>query len=58
MQPGPLTSCRAAAVKRFIGPSLLRRWLVEVSELPEWLVEESYSTVGDLAETVALLMEK
>lgn len=44
-------------LKRFIGPSLLRRWLIEVSELPEWLVEESYSTVGDLAETVALLME-
>jgi DNA ligase-1 len=44
-------------LKRFIGPSLLRRWLIEVSELPEWLVDESYSTVGDLAETVALLME-
>jgi DNA ligase-1 len=28
-----------------------------VSALPEWLVEESYSTVGDLAETVALLLE-
>ena len=44
-------------LKRFIGPSLLRRWLVEVSALPEWLVEESSATVGDLAETVALLME-
>jgi DNA ligase-1 len=44
-------------LKRFIGPASLRRWLVEVSALPEWLVEESYSTVGDLAETVALLME-
>ncbi len=44
-------------LKRFIGPSLLRRWLVEVSALPEWLVEESHATVGDLAETVALLME-
>ncbi len=44
-------------LKRFIGPSLLRRWLVETSTLPEWLVEESYATVGDLAETVALLLE-
>src|SRR5580692_12440277 len=44
-------------LKRFIGTSLLRRWLVEVSALPEWLVEESSATVGDLAETVALLME-
>lgn len=44
-------------LKRFIGPALLRRWLVQASGLPEWLVEESYATVGDLAETVALLME-
>src|SRR5437764_738197 len=44
-------------LKRFIGPALLRRWLVEISGLPEWLVEESYATVGDLAETVALLID-
>ncbi len=44
-------------LKRFIGPALLRRWLVEASTLPEWLVEESSASVGDLAETVALLME-
>src|ERR1700756_3060489 len=44
-------------VKRFIGAATLWRWLVEISELPEWLVEESSATVGDLAETVALLME-
>lgn len=44
-------------LKRFIGPALLRRWLVQESALPEWLVEESYATVGDLAETVALLLE-
>jgi ATP-dependent DNA ligase len=44
-------------LKRFIGPALLRRWLVEASALPEWLVEECYATVGDLAETVALLLE-
>ncbi len=44
-------------LKRFIGPALLRRWLVEASGLPEWLVEESYSSVGDMAETIALLTE-
>jgi DNA ligase-1 len=44
-------------LKRFIGPALLRRWLVETSALPDWLVEECYSSVGDLAETVALLLE-
>jgi DNA ligase-1 len=44
-------------LKRFIGPALLRRWLIDASGLPEWLVDESYSTVGDLAEAIALLME-
>ena len=44
-------------LKRFIGPALLRKWLVEASGLPEWLADESYATVGDMAETIALLME-
>ncbi len=35
---------------------LLRRLAVEGSGLPEWLVEECYSNVGDLAETLALLL--
>jgi DNA ligase-1 len=42
-------------LKRFIGPALLKRWLIEEAALPEWLIEESYSSVGDLAETIALL---
>jgi len=42
--------------KRLIGPSLLRHWLTELSGLPAWLVEQSYAHVGDLAETVALLL--
>jgi ATP-dependent DNA ligase len=44
-------------LKRFIGPSLLSRWLIEASGMPEWLVSESYSAVGDMAETIALLIE-
>src|SRR5688572_15221357 len=44
-------------LKRFIGPTLLRKWLVEAAGLPEWLVDESYASVGDMAETIALLME-
>ena len=35
---------------------LLRRLAVEGSGLPEWLCEESYQNVGDLAETLALLL--
>ena len=44
-------------LKRFIGPTLLYRWLIEAAALPEWLVEESVAAVGDMAETIALLME-
>lgn len=44
-------------LKRFLGPAILRRWLIEACDLPAWLVEECQSSVGDFAETVALLME-
>jgi DNA ligase-1 len=43
--------------KRFIGPTQLYRWLIEAAALPEWLIEESIAAVGDLAETIALLLE-
>jgi len=44
-------------LKRLVGAARLREWLVAAVELPPWLVEASYADVGDLAETVALLME-
>jgi len=34
----------------------LRELARELTQLPEWLFEESYQTVGDLAETVSLLL--
>ncbi len=34
----------------------LRAWVAKASGLPDWLVEESYSHVGDLAETCCLLL--
>jgi DNA ligase 1 len=40
---------------RSVNTSLLRTWISEVSQLPAWLVDESYDAVGDLAETLALL---
>jgi DNA ligase-1 len=45
-------------LKRFIGPALLWRWLLDVVALPQWLIEESYASVGDLAESIALLMDR
>jgi DNA ligase-1 len=43
-------------LKRTVGPAQLRKWLHEESHLPDWLVEETYASVGDLAETIALLV--
>src|ERR671927_1674675 len=42
--------------KRAVTTTQLATWCVEVSDLPFWLFEESYHTVGDLAETIALLL--
>jgi DNA ligase-1 len=43
-------------VKRSVGHALLREWLHAEAGLPPWLVEETYGSVGDLAETIALLL--
>ena len=42
--------------RRAVNTRLLREWAAEKSGLPLWLVEESYDAVGDLAETIALLV--
>src|ERR1700754_3741172 len=42
--------------KRQINSTLVRNWAIEASNIPAWLFEESYHVVGDLAETMALLM--
>ena len=34
----------------------LMQWAAELSGVPDWLFETSYDTVGDLAETIALLL--
>lgn len=43
--------------KRPVTTTLLRSWAAELSGVPEWLFEESYHVVGDLAETIALLVK-
>ncbi len=42
--------------KRTVTTTLLRQWAAEYSQLPQWLFEESYHVVGDLAETIALVL--
>jgi DNA ligase-1 len=42
--------------RRSVNSRLLSEWCMEITGLPDWLFGESYSTVGDLAETIALLL--
>ncbi|MEO1438345.1 MAG: ATP-dependent DNA ligase, partial [Bacteroidota bacterium] len=42
--------------KRTVNTTLLRTWAAEMSEMPQWLFEESYHVVGDLAETIARML--
>jgi DNA ligase-1 len=43
---------------RFVPPSKLRSWGIAVAQIPEWLFAECYDAVGDLGETLALLVAK
>jgi DNA ligase-1 len=42
--------------RQLVGRRVLREFALTVTGLPEWLFEESYQAVGDLAETLALLL--
>jgi DNA ligase-1 len=41
---------------RAVSTALLRQWAAEAAGIPVWLVEECYAHVGDLAETLALVL--
>ena len=42
--------------KRPVNTNLLKQWALEIIQLPEWLFLESYSSVGDLGETLSLIL--
>ena len=42
--------------RQSVGSRALRDYAVAASGLPEWLFDECYDAVGDLAETIALLL--
>ncbi|WP_371223049.1 ATP-dependent DNA ligase [Roseovarius sp. 2305UL8-3] len=44
--------------RRTITTTRLREWAAERAGIPLWLFEESYPIVGDLAETIALVLPK
>jgi len=45
-------------LKRLIAPTLLRAWISDATGLAPAIVEECYAHVGDLAETLALLLDR
>ena len=42
--------------KRTVTATKLREWAAELAGIPQWLFEEAYPIVGDLAETIALIL--
>jgi len=42
--------------KRQIATTRLREWVAEAAGIPHWLLEDSYHVVGDLAETISLIL--
>ncbi|MBB3344993.1 cisplatin damage response ATP-dependent DNA ligase [Luteimonas sp. RC10] len=47
----------AGAGRRIANTRELREWIGQAASLPDWLVDDSYDQVGDLAETLALLLD-
>lgn len=43
-------------LKRSVNSRLIKQWAIELSNLPEWLFEETYTTVGDMSETISLIL--
>lgn len=42
--------------RRIVPTKRLRQWAAETAGIPAWLLDESYHAVGDLAETLALVV--
>ncbi len=43
-------------IGRTVTSTQLRNWIAELTGYPTWLIEESYHVVGDLSETISLLV--
>lgn len=43
-------------IRQLVPTKLLRQWAAEAAGIPSWLFEESYHSVGDLAETMTLIV--
>jgi DNA ligase 1 len=45
-------------LKRLVSSTLLRAWAIEVANIEEWLFDECHETVGDLGETISLVVPR
>jgi DNA ligase-1 len=43
-------------LKRLVKRAALKAWVLEATGYPEWILDETYQSVGDMAETIALLL--
>jgi len=44
--------------RRLVSGNLMGQWCMEITGLPGWMFTECYSMVGDLSETIALLLPR
>ncbi|WP_333851902.1 ATP-dependent DNA ligase [Epilithonimonas sp.] len=42
--------------KRNVNSNYMKEWALEITQLPSWVFQESYSSVGDLGETLSLIL--
>ena len=56
MPPGRSYFLIGRKIKLAISTRALREWAAAKAGLPDWLLDESYDAVGDLAETLALIL--
>lgn len=45
-------------LQRVVSSSLLRQWAIEVAQIETWLFDECYEAVGDLGETISLVVPR
>ncbi len=45
-------------LQRVVSSTLLRQWAIELSQIEPWLFDECYEAVGDLAETISLVIPR
>lgn len=42
--------------KRSVNSTFMKQWAMQLAEIPDWLFLEAYSSVGDLGETISLIL--